>query len=114
MRLSLIPLALLPLAKFAISSQADSCTPLPSWTVSNLTIHSEDAVGSNGTASFSLTYNSTGEVDVLNCTLVANYRCAINGPPGDKNLNIDLQARIDIVYVSLTEPYTCNDANTTS
>lgn len=119
MLLSLVTLTMLHLAgglvlsALAQTTPADDCSklPVPSWTISNLKIQSRDTVGNTGTAAFTLTYGLTGKSDALNCSLVANYRCEIDGPPGNKNLKVNLQVQNDVAYFSLSEQLSCDNSS---
>jgi hypothetical protein len=105
---SLAAFAFLSLTAFAVPLGTASCDKLPSWTIKDLSIKSRDEVGSSGSASFTLGYDLTGKTDKLSCTLVANYRCEIDGTPSDKSIILNLQTQMQQVYISISQSITCD------
>jgi len=110
--ISFLVVLVLGLASLALSSNAADCGKLPSWTIKDLKINSRDEVGSAGKAVFSFTDNQTGKSDALSCTLVANYRCQFDGTPSDPAVTINIQAMMEVMYISVTKKLTCDGAAT--
>ena len=108
--ISSIVFVVLSLASLAWSSETVSCSKNPSWTIKNLSIKSRDEVGSAGKAVFSFTDNLTGKTDALTCTLVANYRCQFDGTPSDPSITINIQANMEVLFVSVSQKVTCDGA----
>lgn len=100
-------LILLPFAGLVGAAELADCK-LPTWTIKDVKISSYDSVGRNGTASFTFTNNMTGKSDSLNCTLVANYRCEIDGTPSESSLKINLQSQTGVLYVFVAQNQTCD------
>lgn len=106
------PTLLLLFGELALPARADDCTTFPSWTIKHFRSNATDAVGSDGTASFSLTNNLSGVTDDLKCKLEANYRCTIAGTPSDKNLTVTFAIRTASLQISLDEVLNCPDRTT--
>jgi hypothetical protein len=111
----MLPLLVLSSLLGAVASPAmavDSCTTLPSWTVSDFKSNSTDTVGAGGSASFTLTNNLTGTSDELSCNLQVNYRCIISGTPSDKNLTVHVAVRAGSLTFLLDEVVECSGRET--
>jgi len=94
-------------AALGSSSEAANCSATPSWTIKDLNIKSRDEVSAAGRAVFSFTDNVTNKTDSLSCTLIANYRCQFDGTPSDPTITINIQAMMEVMYISVTQKLTC-------
>jgi len=50
----------------------------------------------------------TGKTDSLTCSLVANYRCEIDGTPTDQGVRINLQIQTGVARMSIGETISCD------
>lgn len=76
---------------------------LPSWTIKDVKIKSRDAVGSGGSASFTITSDATGTSEALSCaSLQGNYRCKV-ASKAQEGVEVDLQINTGVAFVSVTQ-----------
>jgi hypothetical protein len=104
---AVIAAAFLALAGLVASAPLDDCSKLPSWTIKDVNITSRDTVGNDGRATFTFVNNLTQASDTVTCSLVANYRCEINGVPSEKSVKINIQSMMETLYVSVEQTQTC-------
>ncbi|KAI0147685.1 hypothetical protein GGR57DRAFT_505585 [Xylariaceae sp. FL1272] len=105
------PFLVLALASLGLS---EPCSHSPSWTIHNLNITTQDAVGEDGTAGFDFIYNLTNQTESITCPLHSNYRCTITGTKNDNSTVIDIQIGLGMLYASVVEELDCGDTGSTT
>ncbi len=101
-------LAALAAVNPSLSFRMDNCTgKLPSWTIDNL---KASYVNENATATWSVANLLTGKSEALACRLYAMSHCRIEGVPSDPNFHMYLQTGLDVVWITINETLSCNNA----
>ncbi|KAM7205828.1 hypothetical protein V8F33_000658 [Rhypophila sp. PSN 637] len=86
--------------------RADACH-VPSWSVQGVSVTYSDSTDTPGMASFNITNSVTHQHEALECELLYNTLCRIEGTALDKDLHIYFQVNLRVAVIHFSRSWTC-------